>query len=162
MLFHVSFCVCSCFNYFHQNRILLPYFHINLMYSNLLSSFLSCSKRDMPEEKKIFFAPVKFFPLSTFLFVFLLAALRKPAGLHNLLLALSQPRSQLAASKTATPRPSVMAAGRGGTTWPPLSVVHTLLSDRRRAQLPTHLDEAVRGPLVSGLQGFPRSWIEFK
>ena len=51
MLFHVSFCVCSCFNYFHQNRILLPYFHINLMCSNLLSSFLSCSKRDVPEEK---------------------------------------------------------------------------------------------------------------
>ena len=103
------------------------------MCSNLLSSFLSCSKRDMLEEEKTFSAPVKFFPLSTFLFVFLLAALRKPAGLHNLLLALSQPRSQPAASKTATPRPSVMAAGRGGTTWPPLSVVHTLLSDRRCA-----------------------------
>ena len=100
--------------------------------SNLLSSFLSCSKRDVPEEKKHFLHLSSFFLSSTFLFVFLLAALRKPAGLHNLLLALSQPRV-LAASKTARPRPSVMAAGRGGTTWPPLSVVHTLLSDRRCA-----------------------------
>ena len=82
--------------------------------------------------KKHFLPLSGFFLSSTFLFVFLLAALRKPAGLHNLLLALSQPRV-LAASKTATPRPSVMAAGRGGTTWPPLSVVHTLLSDRRCA-----------------------------
>ena len=31
--------------------------------SNLLSSFLSCSKRDVPEEEKTFSAPVKFFPL---------------------------------------------------------------------------------------------------
>ena len=126
----------SFINFPAASEIFLPYTKCTpglWQSSNLLSSCLSCSKRDVPEEKKKHFLHLSsFFLSSTFLFVFLLAALRKPGGLHNLLLALSQPRV-LAASKTARPRPSVMAAGRGGTTWPPLSVVHTLLSDRRCA-----------------------------
>ena len=154
----------SFINFPAASEIFLPYTKCTpglWQSSNLLSSFLSCSKRDVPEEKKHFLHLSSFFLFPPFCLFSCWQLCGNPAGCticcsHSRSLGLSpRPRRRQHRGRLSWPRVGVEQHGR---RW----VLSTLSYQTGGAQLPAHLDEAVGGPLVSGLQGFSRSWIEFK